>query len=409
MVARGLFSHPQAIIIPATAMDNKKSKKSTEAVSNDNSMQLEAVMNFHKLLSIERSPPIEEVVQSRVVPQFVEFLMREDYPQLQFEDAWALTNIASGTSESTKVFGNVAGDSPICRDLVLANGALFPLGKPQPDFNQVTSALPALERLIHSNDEELQTDACWANIASGTSESTKVFGNVAGDSPICRDLVLANGALFPLGKPQPNFNQVTSALPALERLIHSNDEELQTDACWALSYLSNVCYQSSSASLSPQPLDSESQKKVSRRKLVASYQISQLNKEQIQVVKAAGVTSPLVNIMQIAEIEVREEREAKVQQWPIDFIDIHHPILEILGVDSLFHSNCKIPIKAPELKVLSPMVLKVRPLRYCHLHLSACFHASWFVATLAAPDLIPLNTAPLAHKICATFVLYRSS
>lgn len=32
---------------------------------------------------VERSPPIEEVIQAGVVPRFVEFLVREDYPQLQ--------------------------------------------------------------------------------------------------------------------------------------------------------------------------------------------------------------------------------------------------------------------------------------------------------------------------------------
>ncbi|KAI8544888.1 hypothetical protein RHMOL_Rhmol07G0000600 [Rhododendron molle] len=44
---------------------------------------------------------------------------------------------------------------------------------------------------------------------------------------------------FCRGKPQPQFEQTKPALPALARLIHSNDEEVLTDACWALSYLSD--------------------------------------------------------------------------------------------------------------------------------------------------------------------------
>jgi hypothetical protein len=44
---------------------------------------------------------------------------------------------------------------------------------------------------------------------------------------------------FCRGKPQPDFEETKQALPTLARLIQSNDEEVLTDACWALSYLSD--------------------------------------------------------------------------------------------------------------------------------------------------------------------------
>ena len=57
---------------------------------------------FLKLLSI-KNPPIQQVIESGVVPMFVESLQRDDNAALQYEAACALTNIASGTSKHSGV------------------------------------------------------------------------------------------------------------------------------------------------------------------------------------------------------------------------------------------------------------------------------------------------------------------
>ncbi|MCI35611.1 importin subunit alpha-1-like, partial [Trifolium medium] len=51
--------------------------------SNDAGEQLKATKLFRLMLTKEPNPPIEEIIQSGVVPRFVEFLVREDMPQLQ--------------------------------------------------------------------------------------------------------------------------------------------------------------------------------------------------------------------------------------------------------------------------------------------------------------------------------------
>lgn len=72
-----------------------------EIRSGDARLELEATRGIRKILSVERQPPVLQVLQTGVLPQLVEFLKCVDRPEMQFEAAWALTNVAS--TEHTKV------------------------------------------------------------------------------------------------------------------------------------------------------------------------------------------------------------------------------------------------------------------------------------------------------------------
>ena len=65
--------------------------------------QLQAVQTARRLLSSDRNPPIDELIKSGILPILVRCLERDENQMLQFEAAWALTNIASGTSLQTNL------------------------------------------------------------------------------------------------------------------------------------------------------------------------------------------------------------------------------------------------------------------------------------------------------------------
>ncbi|VVB07077.1 unnamed protein product [Arabis nemorensis] len=145
-------------------------------------------------------------------------LIRTVLSKLQYEAAWALTHIAS---ENQKV--------------IVENGAIA-----------------LFVHLLGSARKDVRAMVVGA------------LGNIAGGSIEYRNLVLSQNAMAPLlsqfkdpmkpqalrnaawtlsnfccGKPKPSFEQTKPALPVLERLVQSTDEEVLTKTCSALSYLSD--------------------------------------------------------------------------------------------------------------------------------------------------------------------------
>uniref|UniRef100_A0A3P9M5X8 Importin subunit alpha n=1 Tax=Oryzias latipes TaxID=8090 RepID=A0A3P9M5X8_ORYLA len=192
------------------------------ATSDNAVVQLSAVQAARKLLSSDRNPPIDDLIKSGILPILVKCLERDDNPSLQFEAAWALTNIASGTSAQTQA-------------VVKSN------------------AVPLFLRLLHSPHQNVCEQAVWA------------LGNIIGDGPQCRDYVISLGVVKPLlsfispsipitflrnvtwvivnlcrnKDPPPPMETVQEILPALCMLIYHTDLNILVDTVWALSYLTD--------------------------------------------------------------------------------------------------------------------------------------------------------------------------
>ena len=184
--------------------------------------KLAQVVKIRKVLSLGEVPPIEQVLQHGVLPVLVQLLHRFDDHHLQFEAAWALTNIASGESKYTKA---------------VVDG----------------QAIQPLVRLLDSPYEDVKEQASWA------------LGNIAGDCIEFRNMLIGHGLVESIirnvkpahqrastvrnmawtlsnlcrGKPAPSSSIFQTMLPTLAMLIQHSDPDVISDACYALSYMTN--------------------------------------------------------------------------------------------------------------------------------------------------------------------------
>lgn len=63
----------------------------------------------------EKSPPIDAVINAGCLPYLVQCLGKDDNQKLQFEAAWALTNVASGESRHTNELVKCGAVQPLLR------------------------------------------------------------------------------------------------------------------------------------------------------------------------------------------------------------------------------------------------------------------------------------------------------
>ncbi len=199
------------------------------------------------------------VINSGAVPHFISLLSS---PILSIRDqaVWAL--------------GNIAGDRPMCRDNVLQAGALRPLlallseqydlsvlrnatralrnfcrgGHPPPDWNLISPALTALSMLIHSHDDEVLIDTCWAISYLSNGSKDKIQAVIeASVVPRLVELLyhrsrsvqtpaLRSVANLAAGDDlQTQIVLAAGALPALFTVLTSPQDPIHKDACWAIS------------------------------------------------------------------------------------------------------------------------------------------------------------------------------
>ena len=184
--------------------------------------KFKGLIGIRKLLSIESNPPIQEIIDLKIVPELINLL--ENSPnEFKYEAIWSLSNIAYGNEEQ-------------------ANTIL------------IYGGIPKILNLLDSNIEEIKKQTFWlvANLVVNSAKirdtliEQKIFDKILTILASANDENYINLATWAISnfyrvKPIPNYENSYKAFKIIARVImiyETTNKEFITDTCFILSSMS---------------------------------------------------------------------------------------------------------------------------------------------------------------------------
>uniref|UniRef100_A0A3B5AGW9 Importin subunit alpha-5-like n=1 Tax=Stegastes partitus TaxID=144197 RepID=A0A3B5AGW9_9TELE len=276
-----------------------------------------------KLLSQECNPPLKEIIDAGLLSRFVSFLSMDDEPALQFEAAWALTNIASGTSWHTQQDGSAFRDVLIECNVV---PALLARISPDTPINVLSflQVLPSLIQLLHHSDKDILSDACWAisYLSDGDNDRIDVVVKTGIVPRLVQlmnheDLSVMTPSLRSIGNIVSGSDVQTQmaidagVLNILPQLMRHKKASVQKEAAWALSNIAagpcNQIQQLITCGLLP-PLVEQLKNGDFKTQREAVWAVTNLTSggtvEQVVHLVQIGALEAIINLLQVKDAKV---------------------------------------------------------------------------------------------------------
>lgn len=180
--------------------------------------------HIRRLLSRDKNPPIDEVVNEGLVVALVQALGYPD-EKVQYEAAWALTNVVSGTTRHTQAAVDAG-----------ATVALINLARSTSNHALADQCFWAVANIM-GDCAIFRDHAIDCNVIPVLREFTDNVQSLK--VTLARTLAWVCSNICRHKEPQINHDQMRTVLPAIGNLLTYDDQEVRQDACWALSYLTD--------------------------------------------------------------------------------------------------------------------------------------------------------------------------